>query len=185
VKGFDLKHMVRKTVEHDGQFELPARSNLLPGEDMKRKICGYYKDVRDDWVAELACFHGQHVRHAPPFTNRPWVETAQGREDKLGMELDCVRCDRFEFPDGLKLYRKTPIFDEQSIPAGLLRDHVTKSGTWALIIVEHGELQYSAGMYSEVLTAAKKGVVVPNMRHCVSPIGSVRFRLEFYARAEV
>jgi tellurite methyltransferase len=63
---------------------------------MKRPITGYHRDEQGDWVAELSCGHGQHVRHKPPFTLRPWVETAAGRDSMLGTELDCVRCDRGE-----------------------------------------------------------------------------------------
>jgi hypothetical protein len=33
------------------------------------------------------------VRHNPPWTLRPWVVTAEGRERWLGVELDCKRCD--------------------------------------------------------------------------------------------
>ncbi|GAA4363672.1 DUF3565 domain-containing protein [Kangiella marina] len=60
---------------------------------MKQPITGYHKDDHDDWVAELACGHFQHVRHKPPFINRPWVETRSGRESKLGQSLNCKKCD--------------------------------------------------------------------------------------------
>ena len=30
-----------------------------------------------DWVAELECGHTQHVRHDPPWTNRPWVSLSR------------------------------------------------------------------------------------------------------------
>jgi hypothetical protein len=60
---------------------------------MKRKITGYHLDDHMDWVAELECHHGQHVRHDPPFINRPWVATEQGRESKLGEHLNCKKCD--------------------------------------------------------------------------------------------
>ncbi|MFC3152891.1 DUF3565 domain-containing protein [Litoribrevibacter euphylliae] len=63
---------------------------------MKQPIIGFHQDELGDWVAELACFHGQHVRHQPPFINRPWVTTEQGRASMLGHELDCVRCDHDE-----------------------------------------------------------------------------------------
>ncbi len=65
---------------------------------MKRTIVDYYKDENKDWVAELDCCHGQHVRHKPPFINRPWVEQQAGRDAMLGEELNCVRCDRLEWP---------------------------------------------------------------------------------------
>ncbi|MCU4675167.1 DUF3565 domain-containing protein [Catenovulum sp. 2E275] len=60
---------------------------------MKQKIVGYHLDEENDWVAELACDHFQHVRHQPPFINRPWVVSAQGRKQMLGLELNCKKCD--------------------------------------------------------------------------------------------
>lgn len=66
---------------------------------MEQKIVGYHKDEEDDWVAELACGHNQHVRHKPPWINRPWVETLQGRTLKLGHKLKCKKCDLGEPPD--------------------------------------------------------------------------------------
>lgn len=66
---------------------------------MKRAICGYHKDAQGDWVAQLDCGHFQHVRHNPPWTNRPWVTTAQGRNEKLGVELNCKKCDEGAPPD--------------------------------------------------------------------------------------
>jgi len=67
---------------------------------MQRAIVGFHLDDAGDWVAELACGHGQHVRHKPPFQLRPWVVTVEGRDGRLGSELDCVRCDRGELPEG-------------------------------------------------------------------------------------
>jgi hypothetical protein len=61
---------------------------------MERKIVGYHQDEEGDWVADLDCGHGQHVRHQPPFINRPWVITEEGRRSKLGMVLNCVKCDQ-------------------------------------------------------------------------------------------
>jgi hypothetical protein len=66
---------------------------------MKRKITGFHLDHISDWVAELECHHGQHVRHIPPFVNRPWVVTQEGRKSKLGETLDCLKCDQNEAVD--------------------------------------------------------------------------------------
>ncbi|XYH95014.1 DUF3565 domain-containing protein [Sorangium sp. So ce1128] len=74
---------------------------------------------RASFTYALSCGHGQHVRHTPPFTLRPWVLTPEGRASMLGTELDCVRCDRLEMPDGLIAYSRTAEFDEGSIPGGL------------------------------------------------------------------
>ena len=67
--------------------------------EMKQAITGYHKDELDDWVAELECRHTQHVRHRPPWTSRPWVESEDGRQANLGELLDCLKCDREEPPD--------------------------------------------------------------------------------------
>jgi len=60
---------------------------------MRQPIIGFHLDSEDDWVAELSCGHYQHVRNNPPWTNRPWVETRDGRNSKLGNELICKKCD--------------------------------------------------------------------------------------------
>ena len=60
---------------------------------MKQPITGYHKDDQQDWVAELACGHFRHVRHRPPFFNRPWVESPSGRDSMLGVELECKKCE--------------------------------------------------------------------------------------------
>jgi hypothetical protein len=57
-----------------------------------RRIVGFHTDVEGDWVADLECGHTQHVRHDPPWQNRPWVITEEGRRRFLGTELRCVLC---------------------------------------------------------------------------------------------
>jgi hypothetical protein len=66
---------------------------------MKQPIIGYHKDEEDNWVAELACGHNQHVRHDPPWQLRPWVTTSDGRASQVGNELNCKKCDRNEPKD--------------------------------------------------------------------------------------
>lgn len=66
---------------------------------MKQQIIGYSKDEVDDWVAELACGHTQHVRHNPPWQLRPWVTSEEGRAEHIGHNLDCKKCDRDEPKD--------------------------------------------------------------------------------------
>lgn len=59
----------------------------------KRTIIGFRQDDEGHWIAELSCGHRQHVRHTPPWMNRPWVLTAAGRAERLGLEMDCRACD--------------------------------------------------------------------------------------------
>jgi len=63
---------------------------------MQRKITGFHQDEHGDWVAELECGHGQHVRHHPPWTIRPWVMTPAGRARSLGQILYCKKCEEHE-----------------------------------------------------------------------------------------
>ncbi len=60
---------------------------------MKQRIIGFHQDEHGDWVADLECGHGQHVRHDPPWSERPWVVTPQGRARMLGAILACKKCD--------------------------------------------------------------------------------------------
>ncbi len=61
---------------------------------MDQPIAGFHQDSELDWVAELRCGHNQHVRHNPPWTNRPWVMTEAGRQRVLGQTLPCRKCDQ-------------------------------------------------------------------------------------------
>ena len=60
---------------------------------MEQKIVGFEVDDAGDWVALLACGHRQHVRHKPPFQERPWTLTALGRASRVGTPLNCRLCD--------------------------------------------------------------------------------------------
>jgi hypothetical protein len=60
---------------------------------MEQPIVGFHQDEQGDWVADLACGHGQHVRHQPPFANRPWILSEEGRRQKLGERLNCKKCE--------------------------------------------------------------------------------------------
>jgi hypothetical protein len=56
---------------------------------MRRSMSGFHQDAAGEWVAELDCLHAQHVRHAPPFREAPWVLDGEQRRQRLGQALDC------------------------------------------------------------------------------------------------
>jgi len=60
---------------------------------MQRRITGFHQDEHGDWVADLECGHGQHMRHSPPWTIRPWVTSAESRAQYLGQALRCKQCE--------------------------------------------------------------------------------------------
>ena len=65
---------------------------------MQRRIIGFHQDEEQHWVADLECGHTQHVRHDPPWQNRPWVLSEKSRAGFIGVTLDCVKCD--PLPEG-------------------------------------------------------------------------------------
>jgi len=71
-----------------------ARPQPSPQATVQRKIIGFHQDEAQDWVADLECGHKQYVRHQPPWLNRPWVVSPEGRRSRLGYYLDCKCCDQ-------------------------------------------------------------------------------------------
>jgi tellurite methyltransferase len=153
---------------------------------MLRPIDGFHQDKHGDWVAELRCGHGQHVRHKPPFWQRPWVVSDEGRASMLGTDLPCVLCERFEMPTDFRPYKRTADFTARSIPEGLKRHHSTKAGVWGVINVLEGRLRYIVEpplVHDTLLEAGSRAVIVPEVLHRVEPDGEVRFFVELYRRA--
>ena len=86
-------------------------------------------------------------------------------------------------PADVKSYKKTPEFDETSVPKGLLKAHQTKEGVWGKIVVLEGKLKYTINEPETeviILDENNYGVVEPTIYHEVEPLGSVRFYVEFY-----
>ena len=150
---------------------------------MERAIIGFEQDAEGEWVARLDCGHTQHVRHRPPFQERPWVESPAGREAKLGSELDCLFCNMKSLPPDVQPYKEAGPFTETTVPSALTRDHRTKLGVWAQIVVEDGKLEYSCRQGTFVLRPEVVGIVEPEAPHHVRPLGPVKFRVRFLRAA--
>ena len=63
---------------------------------MNRKIAGFDRDPENHWRAKLECGHYQHVRHDPPLTVREWTLTQEGRDSRIGHELNCLKCNEHQ-----------------------------------------------------------------------------------------
>ena len=86
-------------------------------------------------------------------------------------------------PLGCEAYRSTPVFTEATVPPGLLRSHRTAPGVWGLIHVLEGRLLYRVldPSSERVLDpASAPGLVKPGVAHEVTPLGPVRFQVEFH-----
>jgi len=85
-------------------------------------------------------------------------------------------------PAGYVASRRTPVFTHDTVPSALLGAYETKRGAWALIYVLEGKLRYciETPPSESILEPGAPGVIEPEVRHYVEPLGSVRFYLEFY-----
>jgi tellurite methyltransferase len=150
-----------------------------------RHITGFHQDDEGNWVAQLDCLHNQHLRHRPPFQQRPWVITAAGRAERIGSELACPLCDRAEMPDGLTVVRTAGPFDETTLPAGLRQSHQVPAGTWGCLRVREGSVGFWLGTDPPVeyhLEAGQTQVIPPEVLHEVRLMGPVRLVIEFLRR---
>jgi tellurite resistance-related uncharacterized protein len=176
----------KRRSSHLNKMRIGRTRRRAPGLGMAsigRAIVGFHRDEAGAWVAELACGHRQHVRHAPPWQSRPWVETEAGRAQHIGAELACPHCAMPSLPAGLAQYKQTAEFDEHTLPSGLRARHTLKPGTWGRIVVLEGKLLYvfeDEPGRAFVLTPALPGVVPPEVPHHVEPRGPVRLRIDFY-----
>jgi len=152
---------------------------------MNRVIVGFHQDDAGDWVAELSCLHSQHVRHQPPFRLAPWVGDDVARAERVGSALDCPLCERAELPAGVSVVRKTEVWDEETMPAGLRRAHRVAAGVWGRLHVEEGQVRFRARTSPAidlVLGAGDTQSIPPEVDHEVEPQGQLRFFIEFLRR---
>lgn len=160
---------------------------MTPDPAPPSAIRSFFEDSEGHWVATLACGHTQHVRHAPPREVRPWVTTEEGRAAKIGAELPCPFCLMPKLPEDVVEYKRTSAFDPSTVPAGLLKSHTTKGGTWGEIVVEAGHVVYvleDRGGASVVLREGVNGIIAPEAPHHVDPRPGSRFFVRFLRAGE-
>mmetsp|Transcript_21573 Transcript_21573/g.31908 ORF Transcript_21573/g.31908 Transcript_21573/m.31908 type:complete len:197 (+) Transcript_21573:35-625(+) len=77
---------------------------------------------------------------------------------------------------------------KDTIPKGLLREHNTRAGTWGVIRVYKGELEYIISEPTEsthVLNKNTPGIIEPTMHHRIRPItDDVELVVEFYRKQQ-
>jgi tellurite resistance-related uncharacterized protein len=81
-------------------------------------------------------------------------------------------------------YNTTAVFDQDTLPQALRREHATKTGVWGVIRVIEGRLalRFLDGTPGAVLSPDRPGLVRPEQPHLVEPLGPMRMRVEFYDR---
>ena len=146
---------------------------------MRRRCVGFHVGDDGDWVAELDCLHGQHQRHQPPFQERPWVTTEEGRATRLGADFDCPLCDRAELPEALVLARTAGPFDQDTLPPGLRREHRVAARTWGVLRVLEGALTFEMLGKQRRMAAGDEQPIPPEVPHLLDVDGDVRLEVDF------
>jgi len=138
-----------------------------------------------DKQLEIAREMATYISPRPGFTPHPMTVHAAGHM------VDLVdRAGRFRVSDDAVTtlapeanpYKRTPVFDETTLPAGLRREHRTKRGVWGVIRVLEGRVRYRLldGNSDTILDAEHPGLVLPDQPHFVEPLGPMRMQIEFY-----
>lgn len=131
-------------------------------------ITSFERDDDQVWVAMLDCGHSQHIRHAPPFQLAAWVNDPDERAAHLSERLRCPLCRMPRLPTCATSYKQTPEYDDTTLPAGLLRSHQLRAGTWGEIVVLEGRVHYvleDEGDLTLVLRPGVLGIVAPERPH--------------------
>lgn len=100
-------------------------------------------------------------------------------------------------PSNVVQYSQVPkvpnVFTATTVPKGLLRQHSTKKGTWGIIVVRKGQLQYTIPAHnvepkrvfvldgSSENSSLNKGIIEPQVLHEVKPLSDdVEFVVQFW-----
>ncbi|MDH5231291.1 MAG: DUF1971 domain-containing protein [Gammaproteobacteria bacterium] len=88
----------------------------------------------------------------------------------------------FSLPEDVHAFRTTDTFDQDSIPAGLLKEHQLKENTWGKIHIIEGKLilEFLDNGNLQVLSKDKPGIIPPQVFHQVRAVEGVRFYVEFW-----
>ncbi|WP_436793868.1 DUF1971 domain-containing protein [Actinospongicola halichondriae] len=92
-------------------------------------------------------------------------------------------------PPGSEYVRTTPTFDNESVPAGLLRDHRVAAGVWGRLVVHDGTLRLVFAAVDDqpaeeqVVDVDHPGIIPPERPHQVMFDGPVTFAVEFHREA--
>lgn len=150
---------------------------------MDKKIVGFHVDEVGDWVADLECGHAQHVRHNPPWTNRPWVLETEGRKRSLGTLLDCLKCNMPQVPPSARQIGGSEVLNQQVIAKQYADIHRNDSDMWIRVVVTEGELVYQQvadKTKGYVIDPEFAAVIAPGERFALREKGHVLFQLFYY-----
>ena len=93
---------------------------------------------------------------------------------------ECIDCDLYQMPTMVHPRRRTAVFDHETVPNGLRREH--KTSVWARLIVLEGSVHFrdSVGEWSVTGTTLRSLVIVPDRPHMIRFDPGAKFYVQFY-----
>jgi tellurite methyltransferase len=152
---------------------------ILLAAPMQRRILSFETDEDGDWRVRLDCGHQRHLRHDPPREVRPQLSDPHAREEAIGQEIECGRCDQRLIPDEAKVYKSTPVFTADTVPKGLLGEHSLKNGVWGKLVVLEGSVDFCEGELRQSLDQGDSWTILPEVVHHLCLTGAVKLRVDF------
>ena len=85
-----------------------------------------------------------------------------------------------KLPPNSRPARRTPTFDQQSVPPALLGHHHTT--VWAELVVEAGQVAFEEEepRWRTMVATGERQAIVPNRRHHIEPSHDAVFYVQFY-----
>jgi len=150
------------------------RTRVISLENLVMALFAGASDRQSDLAREMATY----ISPRPGFTPHPLTVDAARHMLHLVERAG-------QFRDGPKAampYKRTAVFDESTLPAGLRREHRTKPGVWGVIRVLDGRVRYEVlePAAEVILEPGYPGLVQPEQPHLLEPLGPVRLQIEFY-----
>jgi len=90
-------------------------------------------------------------------------------------------------PEGLELVRSTPLLDQETVPAGLLKAHRITRGVWGKLVVHTGELIFRFEdelLHRHHISAGEHFDIPPSRPHHLIVDDPVTFQVEFHRPPE-
>ena len=92
---------------------------------------------------------------------------------------------KYDLPAGVTCYWQSGRLDQGNLPAGLTREHRLKEGTWGMLTLRSGSIQFvwddTEGGTVE-LAAPGRMVIPPTVPHHLVLGGPFKLEIEFYRR---
>ena len=123
--------------------------------------------------------------------SRAWVQKRASNLSKRNVARLLSHSNMSVLPGDVIQYSQVPKtghITADKIPSGLLKNHSTKAGTWGIIRVDQGVLQYTIQEPTvrvfELRGPDDRGVIEPEVLHCVKALSDdLKFVVEFYRKA--